>query len=105
MWFIMSVKEKEKIMLVNFNPAISNRKSDHPAFKAVNQEWLAKIKRNVDFADNDFRFGLLAGEIPKKDYIDTLEAAKKHYAPKFQEFFEDTIQWATKFTPKKPETV
>lgn len=79
-------------MLVTFNPAITNNKSQSPTFKAVNQKWLTKIKGDVDLADNDFYFELLAGDISRTDCLDTLKAAKEHYAPKFQEFFKRTIE-------------
>lgn len=89
-------------MLVNSNSAIpsksySNSKAQNPSFKAINETWLAKIKGNIDLVDNDFCAELLSGKVPKADYLDTLEAAKKHYLPKFQGFFERTILWAKKF--------
>ena len=91
-------------MLVNLNSTISNKsysnsKTQNPSFKAINQKWLGKIIKDVDLVDNDFIAELLAGDVSKIDYIDTLEVAKKHYFPKFQDFFESTIAWAKKFDP------
>lgn len=75
-------------MQVNFNPAAST----NPNFKAINQSWLNKIKRNTSFADNDLYASLLAGSISRTDAVDTLVAAKEHYSPNFKDFFDRTIK-------------
>lgn len=93
-------------MLVSFNPAVSSRsysnnKEYKPAFGNVNQGWLEKIINKPSVAYNDFRFELLASDVSKTDYIDTLSVAKTRVGEGFKKCIEDTIDWATKFQPRR----
>lgn len=80
-------------MLVSFNTAMSTRKSNHPTFKAVNQEWLAKIKKDPDMIDNLYiHFINPHSTLSKRDAIATVKEAAKSFGEGFQEGFRDIIK-------------
>jgi len=90
-------------MLISFNPSITNKSNinrQNPAFGQINQEWLTKIIRNSDVADNEFSHSVIFSKISIPDAVDTLKAAKKHYFPKLQESFDGLISWASNYKPQ-----
>lgn len=79
-------------MLVNFNPAISNRKSNNPTFQKVNQEWLAKIVKNPNEVDNLYVYFLdRTTGLKKQDAIDTVTAALAQVGEGFKQGLRDII--------------
>jgi len=90
-------------MLVNFNTNNvnqTNTKFQTPAFCAVNTQWLTKLKNDIG-CKRDLTDSVFFSEISEQDAIDTLEAAKKHYFPKFQNGFDCDIQWVKKIFASK----
>lgn len=90
-------------MQVSFNPTVSNKsqsnsKSQNPTFGAINEKLLTTIKGNINAAKLDLCDSLICSEISKTDAVDTLNAAKTHYFPKFQEHFDRLIKWAQNYS-------
>ncbi len=90
-------------MLINFNTNNANQtntKFQNPAFCGVNTQWLNKLKGDIDCA-RDLTDSVIFSGISQQDAVDTLEAAKKHYFPKFQNSFDIDIQWVKIFFASK----
>lgn len=97
-------------MKIGLNPAISSansvglnksvKKSNQPAFQAVNQKYLAWAEKNYRIAKNGATANwlmsleddvILFKDILKQDAIDTMNAARKYVNEGSMEAFETTL--------------
>ena len=91
-------------MKISFNPTINSnvnlRKSNQPAFQAVNQKYLAWAEKNYRIAKNGATANwlmsleddvILFKDILKQDAIDTMNAARKYVNEGSMEAFETTL--------------
>lgn len=91
-------------MKISFNPTINSnvnlKKSNQPAFQAVNQKYLAWAEKNYRIAKNGATSTWLMSleddvflfkDILKQDAIDTMNAARKYVNEGSMKAFETTL--------------